>query len=212
MTECAACTILAFAYKTHVGNLQAVADAMRASVWKMLLVCCIAGRMFDPECLCSEVSTNAWGMGCRPTADAARAGGWEDPRVPGRPLAHQARRRRLQDGSLLRRAPAAGGGREHLSRGAGSGCGDGDDQKFLFFRVWLHTCASFDPRCMCYRASCRSFRSMYVWAGVISFIVRCLSTSSRQWCVRACVACAVRLCTCFGSICAAGGLPWGLAG
>ena len=26
------------------------------------------------------------------------------------------------------------------------------------------------------------------------------------------MACAVRLCTCFGSICAAGGLPWGLAG
>ncbi len=72
--------------------------------------------------------------------------------------------------------------------------------------------ASFDSRCMCYRASCRSFPSGYVWAGVLSFIVRCFSTSSTRWCALACMACAVRLCTCFGSICAAGGLPWGLAG
>ena len=125
-------------------------DAMRASVGKMLLVCSIAWRMLDPECLCSEVSTNAWGVGCRPAADAARAGGREDPRVPGWPLAHKARRQRLQDGSLIRRAPAAGGGREHLPRGAGSGCGDGDDQK-------SHFC-SFVSGCICLphliRAAC----------------------------------------------------------
>ena len=97
---------------------------------------------------------NAWGAGGRPAADAARAGGREDPRVPGWPLAHQARRRRLQDRPLVWRAPAAGGGREHLSRGAGSGCGK-DDQLSLFY--------SFVSVCVCVphliRAACVSWRA-----------------------------------------------------
>lgn len=35
-------------------------DAVRACVGKTLLVCSSAWRMFDRECLCSEVSTNVW--------------------------------------------------------------------------------------------------------------------------------------------------------
>ena len=37
---------------------------MRASVENLLLVCSIAWRMFDLECLCSVVSANAWGADC----------------------------------------------------------------------------------------------------------------------------------------------------